>query len=513
MHVYQLLRRAAALDPDGPALAHGPLRLCYRELDARVLRRAGFLATQGIHAGERVALLEDNTPAFLEWTFAVAAIGAVLVPLNTRLLAADLGACLRDAGARCVVAGVRLTGLAHEAVLSGGTAIEGGAVLGDHEGLDAEPLGLVARPSEGDLAHLYYTSGTTGTPKGVMLTHGNVTAHALAAALELELSAADTWGHIAPMFHLADAWATLAITLVGGKHLFCPRFAAGLALDLFEHGRVSVTNLVPTMLILMVEHPTLPARDVRALRLVLSGGAPIAPDVVRRVVERFRATYIQTYGMTETSPYLTLSRLSRSAQQLDENARMAISARTGRPFLGVELEVVDAADNPVLADDRQVGEIRVRGATVTPGYWGRPEATAESIRGGWLYTGDLATIDDTGSVNIVDRKKDMVITGGENVYTTEVEAVLFCHPAVLECAVFGQPDPLWGERVHAAVVAKPGTALDLAALDAHCRAHLAPYKVPRGFDVLEALPRTGSGKIAKRLLRNPPSEDPTRGNS
>ncbi len=498
MDVYRLLERAAAIDGEALAISFGGEQVTYGELHRRVLARAAEARALGVKPGDRVGLIDDNTPLFLEWTFAAAALGAVLVPLNTRLRAKDLAACLADAEAKLLVAGSGREGEARAAAGELGEAT--GLHIAAHAQPAVDPLGEPVRRGEGDLAHLYYTSGTTGEPKGVQLTHGNVCRHALAAAVELELGDRDCWGHIAPMFHLADAWATLAITLVGGRHVFLPRFEAGEALDLMERERVTITNLVPTMLVLMVEHPSLLGRDLGALRRVLSGGAPIAPDVVRRIVERFRAEYVQTYGMTETSPYLTLSRLGPSQRAWPEQERLAWSARTGRPFLGVELEVVDAAGRRVADDDREVGEIRVRGATVTPGYWRRPEATAAAIRGGWLYTGDLATVDARGSVRIVDRAKDVILSGGENVYTTEVEAALYRHAGVLECAVYGRPDPLWGERVWAAVVPKPGVRLEAAELEAHCRAELAAYKLPRGFDFLEALPRTGSGKIAKRLL-------------
>lgn len=501
MHVHALLKHAARIDPRGTALVGDGTRT-YGELERRVAARAGWLARRGVGAGERVGLLEDNTPEFLEWTFAVAARGAVLAPLNTRLRPTDLAACLADAEARLLIAGRGWEREGHEAAAARGVALE---CWVEGEGEDpalGPPLAGFAEPAEDELAHLYYTSGTTGEPKGVMLTHGNVCRHALAAAIELELTARDTWGHVAPMFHLADAWSTLAITLVGGRHAFLPRFETAAALDLIEQQRVTLTNLVPTLLVRMVEHGSLPGRDLSSLRLVLSGGAPIAPDVVQRVVTRLGAEYVQTYGMTETSPYLTLSKLAPSQRSWSPEERLAWSARTGRPFLGIELEVIDGEGRPVPADDRSVGEIRVRGATVTPGYWRRPEATAAALRGGWLYTGDLATLDEHGSVRIVDRAKDVVITGGEKVYTTEVEAVLYRHPNLLECAVFARPDPEWGERVWAAVVPKDGASLDLGQLDLHCRAHLAAYKIPRGYRVLDALPRTGSGKIAKRLLRD-----------
>jgi len=303
------------------------------------------------------------------------------------------------------------------------------------------------------------------------------------------------------MFHLADAWATFAITQVGGLHVMVPRFEADDAVATIEREGITLTNLIPTMLKRLVESPR--ARDARfaSLRVVLSGGAPISPALVRQVLSVLRCEYAQTYGMTETSPYLTLGILSEHLRQLPEAEVLRLRARTGRPFGPVELEVVDERDRPVPPDDRTVGEIRVRGPTVTPGYWRRPEETRRAIRDGWLYTGDLAVLDAHGFVNIVDRKKDMILTGGENVYSTEVENALYEHPAVLEAAVFGVPDETWGEAVTAAVVLRPGVRVTAAELVAFCRPRIAGYKVPRSIEFLEELPKTGSGKISKQTLR------------
>jgi acyl-CoA synthetase (AMP-forming)/AMP-acid ligase II len=303
------------------------------------------------------------------------------------------------------------------------------------------------------------------------------------------------------MFHLADAWATFAITHVVGTHVFLPHFTPSAALDLLAAERVTITNLVPTMLNLMVAEPGAADRTF-ALRAMLSGGAPIAPDVVARILATFRCDYVQTYGMTETSPYLTLSLLTPALRELPPERQLHWKCKTGRPFLGVELQVVDDAGRPVAADARTVGEIRVRGATVTPGYWQNPEATAAAFDAdGFLRTGDLATIDEHGYVDIVDRKKDVIKTGGEAVYSVEVENVLYAHPAVLECAVYGVPDPLWGERVTAAVVLRAGAAATGTELIAFCRDRIAHYKAPKDVRFLAALPRTGSGKIQKRALR------------
>ncbi len=441
-------------------------------------------------------MLADNGPLALVTTFAASEAGLILVPWNTRLAPDELAAIAASAEPAALVHDEACAGLADEVR----TRVP---ALRIHA-LDLDPSGPALEPVPGpasDVAQLYYTSGTSGRPKGVMLTHENVLVHALTACRELSLSERDRWGHIAPMFHLADAWATLAITAVGGTHLFVPRFDVEAVLRCIEVGRMTVTNLVPTMLNRLVRDERTQRADHRSLRLLLSGGAPISPTLVREILTTFGCEYVQTYGMTETSPYLTLGLLHEHLADLPADERLRIQARTGRAFTGVELEIVDERDRRVPADDATVGEIRVRGRTVTPGYWRAPEATAEAIRGGWLYTGDLAVIDAEGYVNIVDRKKDMIVTGGENVYSTEVEHVLDAHPDLQEAAVFGLPDDEWGEIVAAAVVRRPGAALAEEGLLAFCRARLAAFKLPRRIHWLEELPKTGSGKIAKRLLR------------
>ncbi len=508
--VFGLLEAGLALDPGAVAISAGASSADYSSLHAAATDLAAALRATGVGPGDRVALLERNTPAFLIWTFGAAAVGAILVPVNLRLAAPELRAVLDDAAPRLVVARNDFHEVLEEA-LALKSEVDAPEVrwLGNSEG--AEPLGLATGPAPaferhhagpGEVAHLYYTSGTTGRPKGVPLTHGNVVSHALAATSELDLAADDVWGHIAPMFHLADAWASLAITAVGGAHAFLPRFEARAALGLILERRVTVTNLVPVMLQRMLHEVRsgAVAVDDHGLRMVLSGGAPIAPATVADVLETLRCEYVQTYGLTETSPYLTLAILEPRHRELPETRQLAIRARTGRPFETVELEVVDDAGVPVARDDRAVGEIVARGASVTPGYWNRPEETASAFRRGWFHTGDLATIDLHGWVNIVDRKKDVIVSGGENVYSVEVESALLAHPAVLECAAFGAPSEEWGEEVQAAVVLTAEVSEE--ELREHCRGLIARYKVPRAIDVLEALPRTGSGKIAKRLLRS-----------
>jgi len=484
------------------AVIEGERRTSYGELARRVRARAREWRALGIRRGDRVAVLDWNTGAFLESYFAAAGLGAILNPLNHRLAAPEVDQILADSGARLGLASRSFAGLV-EALRARASTVE--RWLWSEDDLPDspetfEPVACVP----GDVAHLYYTSGTTGRTKGVMLTHGNVCVHAEWAVRELALTGDDRWGHFAPMFHLADAWATFALTEVGGVHVMVPRFEADQALERIQRDGITLTNLVPTMLKRLVESPRARQADLASLRLMLSGGAPIAPALVRRVLEVLGCEYAQTYGMTETSPYLTLGILPEHLGRLDETELLRLRARTGRPFGEVELEVVDENGRRVPPDDRTVGEIRVRGATVTPGYWNRPEETAAAIRDGWLYTGDLAVIDAHGLVNIVDRKKDMILCGGENVYSTEVENALYEHPAVLEAAVFGTPDETWGERVNAAVVLREGRDASARELIDFCRARIAAYKAPRAIEFLPELPKTGTGKISKLALRTRP---------
>lgn len=517
MKLWATLERAAHLYPDTPALVEGTRTRTYAQTLERCARLHAYLAAKGLQPGMRVAVLAWNGIEFFELYYAALRAGLVLVPLNVRLSATELAEILRDSEARMLFADPVFAALVEECrtqldalpVCWLGRAPAGPRVPardGEYERdalFCAHPIPPVRAAGSNELVHLYYTSGTTGRSKGVMLTNRNVATHALGAIAELQLSDTDRWAHIAPMFHLADAWASFAITWAGGTHVFLPRFEPLAALDLFVEERITITNLVPTMLNLMLRHESAPGRDYSALRAILSGGAPIAPTLVRAIQETFRCTYIQTYGMTETSPYLTLSVLKHHLRQRSSAEQFHYSARTGRPFATVELRVVGEDGREVPADDRSVGEIRVRGDTVTPGYWNRPEETRAAFVEGWLCTGDLATIDAEGYVQIVDRRKDMILSGGENVYSTEVENALYAHPAVLEAAVFGRPDEILGERVCAAVVLRPGLQASAEELIRHCRSQLAGYKTPKAIEFLDALPRTGTGKIAKRRLRDP----------
>ena len=502
MNVWETLEAALRSRPGHTAVVDGDVRLTWSELARRARALAVHLSSRGVARSDRVAVLGLNSLEFLETSFAVCGLGAVLVPLNVRLAPGELAAVLRASGARLLVVLDSMGPLASR-VTRAATPVEELLASGDpyDEAVRGDD-GFEAAELDGDaLAQLYFTSGTTGRPKGVMLTHGNLTAHARGAIEELGLGPDDVWGHVAPMFHLADAWANVAVTRVGGTHVMVPEFDPERVLDALQNEGVTLTNLIPTMLQRLVQHPGAGERRYERLRMLLSGGAPIAPAVVKKVIETFRCEYVQTYGLTETSPFLTLSLLEAHLRRLPEAEQFGYRARTGRPFRAVEVEVTGDDGRPVARDDRSVGEIRARGATVTPGYWNDPEATRRAFDGDWLLTGDLATVDAQGYLQIVDRKKDMIITGGEKVYCTEVEHVLYAHPDVLEAAVYGVPDQEWGERVCAAIVLTPASTTGPNELRAHCRRHLGGFKLPREIVIMEELPKTGSGKILKRALR------------
>lgn len=512
--IVELARRTRRGRPRQRAAGSQASAITYSELLEGAGRVAAGLQGWGCGDGARAAVLAPNGLEFLQLYFAAPLAGAILVPLNTRLTARELAEILADCGTGVLVASERFEELAR-ATLELGTPVrhvlwigDGAPIAGvdrarfDTWARDTALAPVAVRHTPDDPAQIYYTSGTSGRPKGVVLTHGNVLAHAAAAAEELELCARDVWGHFAPMFHLADAWACFAVTLVGGAHVFLPQFEAAGALETIAAERVTLSNLVPTMLNRMVHDPRAATADLSSLRMILSGGAPIAPQLVRRVMDVFGCEYVQTYGMTETSPYLTLSRLHEHLKALPLEEQFRYRAKTGRAFKAVELRVVDEDGVDVARDGRAVGEILARGPTVTPGYWQLPAETALALGAdGWLRTGDLATIDPEGYLDIVDRKKDVILTGGETVYSTQVEHRLAEHPDVLECAVFGRPDPEWGELVCAAVVLHPSGRADAQALEDFCGLTLAGYKRPRRIEFLTELPRTGSGKIAKRLLR------------
>jgi len=511
------LMKALKFFPQKEAIVCGGKKWTYQAFYDRVNHLSHCLKDLGVGKDDKVAILHPNCHYFLEAYYGITQIGAISVPMNYRLSPREIAFILQDSESKILIADsmfknqidpvrkeiqgiekILWTGGAKEKITDDSTDLNYEEVL---QKADLSPLPEPPINGE-DIAQIYYTSGTTGRPKGVMLSHKNVTTHALSTIAEIHLTDCDVWIHVAPLFHLADAWATWAVTWVGGTHVLVREFDAKVVLETIQREKVTLTNLIPTMLNLMVNHPDVGKFDYSSLRVLLSGGAPIAPEVVRKIVETFKCDYIQTYGMTETSPYLTLSILKEHLKKLSYEDQLRFKSKTGREFIGVELKVINDRGEEVKKDEKEVGEIIVKGDIVTKGYWKLPEETEKSIKDGWLYTGDMAVMDEEGYVTIVDRKKDMILTGGENVYSTEVENILYMHPAILECAVIGVPDQKWGEAVKGIIVLKPNQTTTEGEIIQFCKDRIAHYKAPKSIDFIDALPRTGSGKIHKKGIRD-----------
>ena len=481
----------------------------FADLDRRTDALAAALRAQGTARGDRVGLVTVNSAHMLEVIFAVAKLGAVAVPINVRLSAEEIQYILTDSGAGTVFVSAPLAATAAQA--TAGTqvtwVVQIPAAAQRREGTDSEfeqlisgaPQGPVtAEVDGGDLAMLMYTSGTTGKPKGAMLTHDNMLWNAInsfSAAGE-GLYPRDVNLSAAPLFHIgALGIFTLPLLYAGGTTVIMEAFTPEAWLDAVEQYRPTVSFCVPAMWAAIDAAPSIGKRDLSSLRYVLSGGAP-CPLVLIESLRTRGLNFLEGFGLTETAPIVSVL---ASADVVDN------AGSIGKPVMHVDLRVVD--EQGAAVPTGEVGELAIRGPNVFVGYWNRPDATAEAIVGGWFLSGDLATCDEAGYYRIVDRKKDMIISGGENVYATEVEQVLYRHPEITEVAVVGRPDPQWGEAVAAVVVRTAGSDLSEESLIAWTRERLAGFKTPRTVVFTEALPRTATGKVLKRQLRTTWSED------
>lgn len=481
------LRRARVQSPDAEAVVCGEVRSTYRELGARVDAVAAALHARGLRPGDRVAVLGANSHRYLELYLALPASGLVIVPLNVRHTDAEHRYVLGDSGA-CLL----LTDRPVE-----GAEIETLDLADDYEellaGADGTPPAHEA--AEHDLAGIFYTGGTTGDAKGVMLTHGNLVANAFHFMACWPFTPGTRWLVVAPMFHAAGTIATLATVWAGGTQVIMPGFSADGVLDTIADEGVTATLVVPTMMDALATEQDARPRDVSSLRWLSHGSSPAAVELLRRTRETFPdAEMLHIYGLTETSPIVTLL---PGEQHLLDHPR---ARSCGRAAVGVEVEILDPGSGEP-AGPEVVGEVRIRGANVTAGYWNKPEETAGALRDGWFSSGDLGYLDEGGFLFLVDRAKDMIVSGGENVYSAEVENALYAHPAVVEAAVFGIPSERYGEAVHAVVTVR--SEVDDDDLVAHCRASIAGYKVPRSVEQRhDPLPKSGAGKILKRELRD-----------
>ena len=509
----RFLRYAEQQYPQRTAVVCGEERFTYTQLSERVGRLAGALRKSGVQPGERVAFLSTNCHRLLEAYYGVVEAGAVLLPLNIRLAPQELAYILNDSGACVLFFQSHFLELV-ESFRSELTTVKTFYALDNvspASWISAQNFDslLASTPpyradimhvDENSLAELFYTSGTSAEPKGVMLTHRNIYLHALNATLALHTDNESVELHTIPLFH-ANGWGVAHfLTLLGGKHVMVQKFDPPEVFRLIEAERVHYCSLVPAMATALVNCPERAKYDLSSLKRVTLGGAASSPTLVREVEEKLGCTCFSGYGLTETAPVLTISP-GKPEVHWEGEQRYVGQSMTGYAIPGVELRVVDANDRDVPRDGKSMGEIIARTDGVLEGYWKQPEATAEVLRGGWFHTGDMATWNQEGYILIVDRKKDIIVSGGENVSSLEVEKILLSHPAVLEVAVLPVPDPTWGEVPKALVVLKPGARANESELIDHCRARLAHYKCPRSVEYLESLPRTGTGKILKRDLR------------
>lgn len=509
------LGKALRLYPHKRAIVCGDASWTYREFGERVNRLSQALLSLGVGKGDRVAVLHRNCHRYLECYFAVMQIGAVLVPMNYRLTPMSWLSTIEDAGAKLIIVespfreqldSIRDSlGESCRVVWSPGELNSGlGQGYLGYEALLREatpsPPPAVAIGAE-DMVQIYYTSGTTGQGKGVVLTHRNVCIHALGTIAEFKIDDRDVWLHAAPMFHLADAWAVWSITWVGGVHVVVPEFGEQIVLEAMERERVTLTDLIPTMLTALVNFPEVGEYNHSGLRLLLSGGSPIAETLVQSTMETFDCDFVQGYGLTETSPYVAVSVLKDNLRGLSTREQMRYRASMGREYITAELRVVDDHGRDVRPDGQQVGEIIIRGEGVMKEYWRLPELTQMAFKDGWLYSGDMAVIDKEGYLTFVDRKRDVISTGGKKVHSAQVENVLYSHPAVLEAAVIGVPDEEFGQAVKAVVALKEGHEATEEEIIQFCRERMARFRVPKSVDFVPSLPKTGSAKIAKVLLK------------
>ena len=507
----KFLQRARSLYGSKVGIVDGDRRITYAEYGERVDRLSHALASLGVRQGDRVAFMGPNGHPLLEAYYGVVQMGAILMPLNVRLTPADFEFMLNDAEATAVIVERAMYGLLapiRAAVPSlKHVILVGAGERGDdpdyEELLAAAPADPYQAPpmDEDDVAEIFYTSGTTGKSKGVMLTHKNLYANAFNFLCGMSMADSDTMLHTIPLFHV-NGWGTPhALTAIGGRHICVRAFEPRMVLELIQREKVTMTALVPTMVNFLINFPELGNYDLSSLRRIIVGGAPSPWAFVGEVRRKLNCDYIVGYGMTESAPILSVSVLKDTLANLPAEEQARYMAKTGLPVLGCEVRVVNEQGQDVARNGEEVGEIIARGDNIMKVYWRRPEDTAATIRDGWLHTGDVATVDAEGYITIVDRAKDIIISGGENIASVEIEDALYGHPAVLEATVIAAPDPRWGEIPVAVVVLKPGATATEDEIISFSRERLAHFKAPKKVEFTDALPKGGTGKVLKNQVR------------
>ncbi|MDT4831678.1 Long-chain-fatty-acid--CoA ligase [compost metagenome] len=520
MYITQGLHRHLQQRPSARAICDQGRSLNFGQLGERVARLAGALKRLGVASGDRVAMLSLNSQRYIEYYLAVPWADAVLNPVNIRWSEAEIVYSLDDSGTSVLIVDDAFNELGAR-VAARAKAVRTLIHAGDEDTppgmLSYEALIEAAAPVEdarrgGDsLLGIFYTGGTTGFPKGVMLSHSNIGFSAMAGVANGVFGGDEVFLHAMPMFHLADYWAMNGLFITGGSHVVLSSFVPQVVLETIARERVTQTLLAPTMIQMLLDwrdsHPEAAALDLGSLSTICYGASPITAALLDRARQAFpSAGFFQGYGMTELAPLATTLSAEYHSAEHKQSGKMYSA---GRPGACVEVRIVDAEDREVPRGT--VGEIVVRGPNVMLGYWNRPEATAEALRNGWMHTGDGGYMDDGGFVYVCDRLKDMIVSGGENVYSAEVETAIASHPAVAQSAVIGIPSDKWGEAVHAVIVLKPGASTTAESIVAHCRERIAGYKCPRSLEFRDALPLSGVGKVLKTELRKPFWENQQRG--
>ena len=512
MRLHDALLFHAREQPAAPFARFGDRVLRYDEAAAQSHRFARALIDSGLSVGDRIGVLMGNRPEFALLYYAAAQAGVVPVPLNVRLSPAEWEYILADSGARLIVAAnefapaiagmhPRLPQLQTLISLDGAPADGAPAPWIDFEAwLAAQPPTAPDRdvPETADLYQMY-TSGTTGHPKGAVLTHRAVTAHLTQVAQVVRVGRGEQVLVVAPMYHAAGGMTTFNTVAQGGCALIQSSFDPAAVVQALDQEVVAAT-LVPAIIqACLLRVPDMRQRQFAALRIIYYGSSPIAPDTLRDAMATFRCDFAQAYGMTEMTAGSTNLSPDDHRRALSDRPELLTSA--GRPLMGVQVRIVDEHDVPL--PPGEMGQVLMRGPQLMRAYWNRPDETAEALRDGWLHSGDAGTLDENGYLYILDRVKDMIVSGGENVYPRVIEDALMDHPAVAEVAVIGVPDPQWGETVKALVVRLDGQAVEAAELIEYCRNRLAGFERPRSVEFLDEFPRTASGKVLKRRLREP----------
>jgi long-chain acyl-CoA synthetase len=506
------LRRSLALDAEAEALVSDESRLSSREMVDRIARLASVLRDLGMQDDDRVAMLAPNGQYYIEFYFGVLWGGGIVVPVNSRFALAEMIEQVGDAEPCALIVDKTFVEMG-EALAQSVPSIKALIIVGKtgassrsirsvsyEDAIQAAKPAPDAMRGEDDIACLFYTGGTTGRSKGVMLSHGNLWANAMATIAHLGLDDSLVHLHSGPLFHLGAGGRVYATAVTGGKHVVMSRFTPEQALSTIARERVTVATFVPTMLAMLAQLPDIHTYDLSSLRLITYGASPMPEAVLQKCLRRLpHVRFAQSYGMTELSPVATML----GAEHHAPNAPPGRLRSAGRPVYSAEVRIVDPNDRELPRGE--IGEIIVRGPIVMKGYWRKPELTAQTLRGGWMHTGDSGYLDDDGFLFIADRIKDMIISGGENIYSIEVENAISSHPDVAQCAVIGIPDKRWGEAVHAIVVPRTGAdGLTAESIIAHCRPLIAGYKCPRSIDLRhELLPQSSVNKIDKAVLREP----------